>query len=118
MKKAKEKEGGKYGGLKKSYSFIGKEKSLPLYRQKKNMEKQWSSSPIDCCLTIRIQKSAAAILTGTCGMRSHLIAHSSQGIYHADMSLQCDEPFGKKRSKKKKMCDGGDDKGTRRNYTR
>ena len=28
------------------------------------------------------------------------------GIYHADMSLQCNEPFGKKRSKKKKMCDG------------
>ena len=25
-------------------------------------------------LTIRIQKSAAATLTGTCGMRSHLIA--------------------------------------------
>lgn len=26
--------------------------------------------------------------------------------YHADMSLQCNEPFGKKRSKKKKMCYG------------
>ena len=27
-------------------------------------------------------------------------------IHHADMSLQCNEPFGKKRSKKKKMCYG------------
>lgn len=44
MKKAKEKEGEKYGGLKNHTALLGKRMSSAIYQTKENMEKQWSSS--------------------------------------------------------------------------
>ena len=83
------------------------------------MEKQWSSSPIE--LLFDYQDTEECCSDTYWDLWNALPPNRPihlKAFINADMSRNAMNRLERREAKKKKMCDGGDDKGTRRNYTR